>query len=123
MIKSLYNSSTGIIDVTNLTNLSKRFDYSIIDLDTNLCFTRGWIALPPKCTHQISLWETILPVVNKLGIKVQLFEDNQLVYSQDYYTSEGLPQNYFYNNPLDIQFGSWHSLANEGEYNGLQTIS
>lgn len=123
MIKSFYNSSTGIIDVTNLTNLSKRFDYSIIDLDTNLCFTRGWIALPPKCTHQISLWETILPVVNKLGIKVQLFEDNQLVYSQDYYTSEDLPQNYFYNNPLDIQFGSWHSLANEGEYNGLLTIS
>jgi len=123
MVKSFYNVSTGVIDITNLTNSSKRFDYSIIDLDTNLCFTRGWIVLPPKCTHQINLWDSILPVVNKLGIKVQLFENNQLIYSQDYYTSEGLPQNYFYNNPLDIQFGSWHSLANEGEYNDLLTIS
>ena len=123
MIKSFYNDSTGVIDITNLTNLNKRFDYSVIDLDTNLCFTKGWINFPPKCTHQILLWDSILPIVNKLGIKIQLFEDNQLIYSQDHYTSEGLPQNYFYNNPLDMQFGSWNSLSNEGEYEGLLTIS
>lgn len=123
MVKSSYNSSEGIVTITNLTNLEKRFDYSLIDLDTNLCFTKGWIAFPPYGTCDIQVWDSILSVVNKLGIKVQLFENNNVIYSQDYYTSEGVPQNYFYSSPLDIQFGSWYSLSNEGEYEGILNIS
>ena len=123
MVKSSYNSSEGIVTITNLTNLEKRFDYSLIDLDTNLCFTKGWMAFPHYGTCDIQIWDPILSVVNKLGIKVQLFENNNLIYSQDYYTSEEVPQNYFYSNPLDIQFGSWHSLSNEGEYDGILNIN
>jgi len=123
MVKSSYNSSEGIVTITNLTNLEKRFDYSLIDLDTNLCFTKGWAAFPPYGTCDIQVWDSILSVVNKLGIKVQLFENNNVIYSQDYYTSEGVPQNYFYSSPLDIQFGSWYSLSNEGEYEGILNVS
>lgn len=123
MVKSSYNSSEGIVTITNLTNLEKRFDYSLIDLDTNLCFTKGWTSFPPYGTCDIQVWDSILSVVNKLGIKVQLFENNNVIYSQDYYTSEGVPQNYFYSSPLDIQFGSWYSLSNEGEYEGILNVS
>lgn len=123
MVKSSYNSSEGIVTITNLTSLEKRFDYSLIDLDTNLCFTKGWMSFPSYGTCDIQVWDSILSVVNKLGIKVQLFENNNLIYSQDYYTSEGVPQNYFYSSPLDIQFGSWYSLSNEGEYEGILNIS
>ena len=53
MIKSKYNPENGIVSLWNCLNTQQRYDYTLLDLDTNLCFTKGWIDFPPK-----RLWGT-----------------------------------------------------------------
>jgi len=123
MIKSKYNPENGIVSLWNCLNVQQRYDYALLDLDTNLCFTKGWIDFPPKGYGELLVWEGIRPYINSLGVKVQLLINGEVKHSQDHYTSDNLPQNYFFNNPLDLQFGSWHSLSNEGEYNGILEVN
>lgn len=123
MIKSHYNPETGIIAVWNYSNNSKHFDYSLLDLDSNLCFSKGWINLPSGSYYEFIVWDSILPYINKLGVRLRLFENGELAHSQDHYVVDELPKNYFYSNELDIQYGSWHSLVFENEYEGLITLN
>ena len=55
MIKSKYNPENGIVSLWNCLNIQQRYDYTLLDLDTNLCFTKGWIDFPPKGYGELRL--------------------------------------------------------------------
>ena len=99
MIKSKYNPENGIVSLWNCLNTQQRYDYTLLDLDTNLCFTKGWIDFPPKGYGELLVWEGIRPYINSLGVKVQLLINGEVKHFQDHYTSDNFPQNYFFNNP------------------------
>lgn len=123
MIKSKYDPESGKLGVWNYFKDSQRLDYSLIDLDSNLCFGKGWVLLPPGSYYEFIVWDPILPCINQVGVRLRLFEEGKLVYSQDHYVVDKNPENYFYSNDLDIQYGSWYSLIFENEYGGLITLS
>lgn len=123
MIKSKYTPENGGIQVWNILGGEKQYDYALIDLDSNLCFSKGWIKFPPNGYGELMVFESILPFINKLGVRLQLFEGDKVIHSQDHYTTEELPKNYFFNSLRDLQYGSWFSIQYEGEYEGLLTLS
>ena len=115
MIKSIYNPNLKIISAWNVTSQEKHLNYYLADLDSNLTFSNGWINFPPfgYCDIDISYFN------GPLGFRIYIYEGDELIYTQDYYWSEELPQNYFYSNPRDVQYGSWESLQFHDDYEGL----
>lgn len=123
MIKSKYTPENGIISIWNHFPTPKEYNYYIQDLDSNLCFTKGWISFPPRGYGELLVWEAMRPYVNSLGVRIQLRDGDNLIYSQDHYITDNYPQNYFYSNPTDLQYGSWHTILYEKEYEGLITFN
>ena len=115
MIKSIYNPDNKVLSAWNITNTEKYLNYYLADLDSNLTFSNGWVNFPSfgYCDIDVSYFDS------PLGFRIYLYEGDDLVYMQDYYWSEGLPQNYFYSNPRDVQYGSWEALQYHNDYEGL----
>jgi len=119
MIKSIYNPDNKVLSAWNVTNTEKYLTYYLADLDSNLTFSNGWVNFPPfgYCDIDVSYFD------GPLGFRIYLYEGDDLVYMQDYYWSEGLPQNYFYSNPRDVQYGSWEALQYHNDYEELIEFS
>lgn len=119
MIKSKYDPESGIITVWNCFNSYKNCLYSISELDSNLCFTHGWVNFPALGYAEFSVWDSIKPYINKLGVRVKIYEGEELIHFQDHYVVDEKPSNHFYSNDFDMQYGSWYSLYHLDEYEGF----
>jgi len=106
-----------------LCNKSTEFlalDLSVLCLDTNLCFYKGWATIPAGGSTDVDL-SHYPSGINKLGVRVMMFKKDTggIMHVQDHYVAKGVPENWFYSDHRDLQYGSWYSLEYANEYEGI----
>jgi FkbM family methyltransferase len=109
------------IRLWNQTDEFISLDFSVLCLDTNLCFYKGWATAPVGSFTDIHLPEDYKLGINKLGIRVMLFEKGylQLIHLDDHYAVDGVPENHFSSDSREYQYGSWYTLEHVNEYEGI----
>jgi FkbM family methyltransferase len=84
------------IRIWNQTDEFISLDFKVLYLDTDLCFYQGWATAPVDNYTDIHLPEDYKLEINKLGIRVMLFEKGylQLMHIDDHYAVDGVSEKY-----------------------------
>jgi hypothetical protein len=125
MFQTIYYPESCILTIINKTDQSVNIDVSLLCLDTNLCFLKGWAGIPPYGYSNFSLSEEMSVYLNELGIKVVIFdkENGEIIFEESHFTKEGTPSNLIYSDPKDITYGPWCSMRYKNEYEGLLNVN
>lgn len=122
---SEYNDLSRVLRINNKTPENFEFDFSLLCLDTELCFHKGWAFTPSWGYVDLDLFGIAPLGIHKLGIGILIFskENGEMIYRRDHIVKEGNPSNLFSANPRELQYGSWYTLVFENECENIFNFS
>ena len=119
MIRSQLNSNNEI-ELLNYGNEMVDGYYYFLNLDDNLCFTKGFVVFHPGQWVSIGIGAWNFDV----GVQVKLCDkQGNIVHSNDIWLSDKTPRFYFSSPYNQLTYGSWYSLIEQDEYKGLFDIN
>lgn len=120
LIRSEYFPEEPRIRIWNDHDSPRKFVLSILCLDTNLCFFKGWTFIPGGGFTDTPLINEF-PEIASYGVRIMLWDEQtmELAYEFDHVVGKRNPRSLFSAPPLELTYGSWSTLEYENEYEGL----